>query len=149
MCHFTRSLAPLFLGLAFALPAIAADDPLPASSFAHTYGRYAPDGDCSREPQVVVAASGLEITVNGSTEKITQPDVAWAYGGNFYEGSSRWLFPYSGDDRPVLMSLDADEKTGVMHIAPHDRGSAGVPALSARHQALVDGSPYLRCGAGV
>lgn len=142
------SLRPLALSLLLCAPAAAAEDSLPASAFGETFGRYAPGGDCQREPQVVVAATGLEITFGGSTDRIARPDVAWSFGGNYYQGISLWLFPYGGDERPVLLTLNAGEKPGVMLIEPHDRGYPGGPALSPRHAALAKGSPYLRCTSG-
>ncbi len=43
------------------------------------------------------------------------------------------------------MAFNADEKNGVLTVEPHDEGWAGGPKLSARHQALVNGSPYRKC----
>ena len=43
------------------------------------------------------------------------------------------------------MAFNADEKPGVLTVEPHDEGWKGGPPLSARHQALVKGSPYARC----
>ena len=128
------------------LPALAAEDPLPASVFAADFGRYGPGGDCSKGPRVEVAASGLVITVDGQAERLAKFDIAWTYSGPDYQGASHWLFPYGGGDtHPVLMTLSADETPGKMRVEAYDHGWKGGPPLSKRHQALVDGSPYRRC----
>ncbi|MCF7223530.1 hypothetical protein [Marilutibacter chinensis] len=136
----------VLLGLALAAPGAQAEDPLPANSFGDSYGRYAPGGDCTREPLITVAATGLEIRVGGASERIAQPEVAWSYFGQDYEGIVRTVFPYAGAERPVIMLLNDGEVPGALRIEPHDRGYPGGPPLSARHQTLVDGSPYARCG---
>ncbi|KAB8198102.1 hypothetical protein FKV24_003765 [Lysobacter maris] len=136
----------VLLGLALAAPAAQAEDPLPANSFADSYGRYAPAGDCAREPRITVAVSGLEISIGGTSERIARPEVAWSYFGPGYQGIARALFPYTGAERPVIILLNDGEVPGALRIDPHDRGYQGGPPLSARHQALVDGSPYGRCG---
>ena len=135
------------LAALLAVPALAAEDALPAESFAADYGRYAPAGDCGREPLIVVEAKGLTITVDGQSETIAKPDIAWSYGGHAYEGKSHWLFPYydSNDVRPVIITLSANDTPGTLLVEPQDHGFDGGPALSKRHKALVDGSPYLRC----
>jgi hypothetical protein len=110
------------------------------------FGRYAPGGDCAREPRITVERSGLTFEGAGPTEKVTNPEYAASYGGNFYEGISKWIFPFrSGGGYPILMSFNADEKKGALTITPHDEGFQGGPKLSPRNQKLVSGSPYALC----
>lgn len=114
--------------------------------FVPLHGRYAPGGDCQRQPRIVVDAAGIAFEVAGKTDRVTHLEFAASYGGNFYEGSSQWFFPFGRDGNyPVLMTFNADEKAGVLTIEGHDEGWKGGPALTARNQALVSGSPYLRC----
>lgn len=109
------------------------------------FGRYAPGGDCAREPRITVDRSGLTFEGAGPTEKVTNPEYAASYGGNFYEGIGKWIFPFrAGDGYPILMSFNADEK-GALTITPHDEGWQGGPKLSPRNQKLVNGSPYALC----
>lgn len=114
--------------------------------FEALYGRYAPAGDCKKQPQIVVERSGFTFEVAGKTEKATQPEYAASYGGNFYEGISLWFFPYfdPDEDRPLLLTFNADEKKGVLAVATEYSNSGG-PKLDAKYQALVNGSPYKLC----
>ena len=110
------------------------------------FGRYAPGGDCAREPRVVVDATGIAVEFKGVTEKSTKLEHAVSYGGPEYRGKTQWFFPFSSANGwPVMMAFNADEKDGVLTVDPHDEGWAGGPKLSARHQALVAGSPYKKC----
>ncbi|WP_454830768.1 hypothetical protein [Pseudoxanthomonas wuyuanensis] len=114
--------------------------------FKALHGRYAPAGDCTRWPQVMVDASGMSFEVSGANEKVSRMAYAASYGGNFYEGTSQWFFPFGrGGNYPVLMTFNANEKEGVMTIEGHDEGWKGGPPLSPRNRALVDGSPYGKC----
>lgn len=114
--------------------------------FEELFGRYAPAGDCSREPRIVVDAIGLGFEVAGRTEKVTNPEFAAAYGPADYSGISKWFFPFrSPGGYPILMVFNYDERPGVLAIEPQDEGFPGGPGLSPLNQALVGGSPYLRC----
>lgn len=114
--------------------------------FEALFGRYAPAGDCSRQPQIVVEAAGFTFEVNGEKERATRVEFAASYGGNYYEGITQWFFPFkSANGWPVIMAFNAGEKPGVLTIEPNDEGWKGGPPLGARHQALVKGSPYGKC----
>ena len=110
------------------------------------FGRYAPGGDCAREPRVVVDATGIAVEFKDATEKSTKLEHAISYGGPDYRGKSQWFFPFSSPNGwPVMVTFNAEEKEGVLTVEPHDEGYAGGPQLSARHQALVAASPYTKC----
>ena len=110
------------------------------------FGRYAPGGDCQRQPRILVERAGMTFEVGGATERVTRMEYAAGYGGNFYEGISEWVFPFGRDGSyPILMAFNADEKPGVLTIAGHDEGWKGGPKLAPRNQALVSGSPYAKC----
>ena len=114
--------------------------------FGALHGRYAPGGDCQRSPRFEVDAAGMRFEVGGRSDQIASLEYAASFGGNTYAGSSRWFFPFGHDGNyPVLMTFNAGEKPGVVTIEPQDEGYPGGPALSARNQALVEGSPYMRC----
>ncbi len=110
------------------------------------FGRYAPAGDCKRQPQILVDVTGLTFEGAGAAEKVTNPEWAVSYGGNGYEGPARWIFPFrnGADSYPILMTFD-DEKPGSLTISGHEEGYAGGPPLEPRNAALVKGSPYARC----
>ncbi len=108
-------------------------------------GRYAPQGDCQKQPIIEVTPAGeLSIHADGKVERI-RPDIAHSYGGNYYEGIQAWLFPYHEPERPILFNFNVGEQYGHLEIAAHDHGWEGGPPLSQLHQALVNGSPYQRC----
>jgi hypothetical protein len=115
-------------------------------AFKAIFGRYAPSGDCKKQPQVVVDSTGFTFEINGKSEKATHPEYAASYGGNFYEGISLWFFPYydPNKDRPLLLTFNAGEKQGVLSVDTEFNYPGG-PKLEAKYQALVDGSPYKAC----
>ncbi len=114
--------------------------------FEALYGRYAPAGDCSRQPQIVVEREGFRFEVEGEIHKINNPEFAASYGGNFYQGITQWFMPFrSSQGFPILMSFNHEERTGVLNIEGHDEGWSGGPPLSPRNKALVEGSPYAVC----
>lgn len=114
--------------------------------FEQLFGRYAPAGDCKRQPHIVVDKTGFTFEVAGQTEKATQPEYAASYGGNFYEGISLWFFPYydPNKDRPLLLTFNANEQKGVLAVDT-EYNYPGGPQLPTQYQALVDGSPYAVC----
>jgi hypothetical protein len=114
--------------------------------FEALFGRYAPAGDCGRQPQIVVDVSGMTFEVAGKSEKVTNPEYAASYGPADYSGSSQWFFPFRiPNGYPILMTFNYDEMPGVLAIEAQDEGYPGGPKLTPRDQALVGGSPYQRC----
>jgi len=114
--------------------------------FEALHGRYAPAGVCSKKPQILVDAAGFTFEVGGDREQATRIEHAVSYGGNHYEGITLWFFPFrNANGWPVIMAFNANEKPGTLTIEPNDEGWKGGPPLSARNQALANGSPYARC----
>jgi hypothetical protein len=110
------------------------------------YGRYAPAGDCKRQPQILVEFSGLTFEIAGKTEKVTNPEYAASYGAHDYAGISKWIFPFRiANGYAILMTFNANEQKGALHIDPHDEGWSSGPPLSPMNKALVAGSPYALC----
>jgi len=132
------------LTLAGALPAGAV--PLQdMAGFEEHFGRYAPGGDCARQPQVVVDRDGFAFEGGPALPKATQPEYAASFMGNFYEGISLSFFPYPVEPRPFLLTLNAGETQGVMQIEGYDHDYPGGPALPDRYRPYIAGSPYLKC----
>lgn len=110
------------------------------------YGRYAPRGDCTREPRIVVSEVGFAFEVAGKTTKTTKIEHAVSYGGDAYNGTSEWFFPFIvNGSYPILMTFNAAEKRGTLTIEGHDEGWKGGPPLRPLNRALVAGSPYAKC----
>jgi hypothetical protein len=110
------------------------------------FGRYAPAGDCQRQPRIVVDESGLAFDVAGKTTKVTDPEYAASYGPHDYAGITKWIFPFrTSGGFPILMAFHDGEKPGALAITAQDEGWKGGPPLSPLNAALVKGSPYARC----
>jgi hypothetical protein len=109
------------------------------------FGRYAPAGDCSREPRITVDATGFTFTNGGRTVHPARFEHAVSYGPYDYAGISSWFFPFMKNDNdfgPVLMTFNANEKRGLLMIE-NERAGAGNPLYAA----LAKGSPYRKCAA--
>jgi hypothetical protein len=114
--------------------------------FKPLHGRYAPGGDCTRQPRITVDEGGITFEVQGASEKVARLEHAASFAGPEYSGISQWFFPFTNaNGYPVLMVFNADEKPGRLTIDANDEGWPGGPRLSTRNQALVKGSPYSRC----
>ena len=114
--------------------------------FEQLFGRYAPGGDCKRQPQIVVDVTGFTFEIGGKSEKVTNPEYAASYGPHDYQGITKWFFPYrKADGYPILMTFSGNEKPGTLAIDPQDEGYQGGPPASPRNAALLQGSPYARC----
>jgi hypothetical protein len=109
------------------------------------FGRYAPGGDCKREPRITVDATGFTFTNGGRTAHPARFEHAVSYGPHDYAGISSWFFPFMKNDDdfgPVLMTFNANEKRGLLMIE-NERAGAGNPL----YVALAKGSPYRKCAA--
>jgi hypothetical protein len=109
------------------------------------FGRYAPGGDCKREPRITVDATGFTFTNGGRTVHPARFEHAVSYGPHDYAGISSWFFPFMNNDDdfgPVLMTFNANEKRGLLMIE-NERAGAGNPL----YVALAKGSPYRKCAA--
>jgi hypothetical protein len=107
------------------------------------FGRYAPGGDCKREPRITVDATGFTFTNGGRTVHPARFEHAVSYGPHDYAGISSWFFPFMKNDDdfgPVLMTFNANEKRGLLMIE-NERAGAGNPL----YVALAKGSPYRKC----
>lgn len=113
--------------------------------FEEHFGRYAPGGDCSRQPQVVVAREGFTFEGGPVLPKATRPEYAASFMGNFYEGISLTFFPYPTEPRPYLLTLNAEEKKGRMTLGAYDFEYSGGPKLPKKYRPYIAGSPYLKC----
>ena len=114
--------------------------------FDKIFGRYAPNGDCKRQPQIVVEKKGFTLEIAGQKETASTPEYAASYGGNYYEGISLWFYPYYDEvkDRPLLLTFNANEKKGVLLVETEFNYKGG-PKLPVKYQAVVDASPYAVC----
>jgi len=141
---FVSTLAATLV-LACALPSAA----IPVDSlegFEQYFGRYAPGGDCARQPQIVIDRSGFAFEGGPALPLATQPEYAASYMGNYYEGIGLFFFPYPVEPRPFLLTLNADETPGVLKLEVYDFDYQGGPVLPDEYRPYIAGSPYLKCG---
>lgn len=145
--HRRRSFATRIAGLLLVCCAQAGAIELQnMQGFEEHFGRYAPGGDCKRQPQVVIGRAGFSFEGGPALPKATQPEYAASFMGNFYEGISLTFFPYAVEPRPYMLTLNAGEARGVMTIEAYEFGYPGGPALPDKYRAHVAGSPYRKCG---
>lgn len=114
-------------------------------AFKAHHGRYAPGGDCARQPRIVIADGGFTFEGGPDLPAATRPDYAASYMGNFYEGISLFFFPYTAEPRPLLLTLNAGEKPGVLTLEGYDHDYPGGPRLPDKYRPYIAGSPYLKC----
>lgn len=131
--------------LAFAAWPSAAIEVDDLDGFGEHFGRYAPGGDCSRQPQVAVDREGFAFEGGPELPKATRPDYAASFMGNYYEGIGLWFFPYRSEPRPYLLALNADETPGKLTLEAYDFDYQGGPKLPDRYRPYIAASPYLKC----
>lgn len=109
------------------------------------YGTYAPQGNCQREPRIVVDESGFSYQYGGQVAHPRTFEWAVSYGGPEYQGISLWFFPFVVNDNDfgrVLMTVNPNEKVGTLSVEADLAKGQSLPRLQA---ALVSHSPYARC----
>lgn len=140
------AIVTLVLVVAIAAPAAHAVELKGLKGLEAIYGRYAPGGDCAKQPRITVEESGLAFEVAGKTEKVSNPEQALGFAGPDYQGIGVWIFPFrKGDGYSILMAFNDGEKPGTLAITGQDEGYDGGPPLAPRNAALVAGSPYALC----
>lgn len=85
----------------------------------HIFGSYAPGGDCSKEPRVVIDQNGMLFRANGREVRPERVEYALTFLGPSYDGITAVFFPFpvsSNDYGRVIMFVNDDEKTGVIRF---------------------------------
>jgi hypothetical protein len=104
--------------------AIVAAQALPLSNLYgqgvdHIFGSYAPGGDCSKEPRVVIDRNGMLFRANGREVRPGRVEYALTFLGPSYDGITAVFFPFpvsSNDYGRVIMFVNDDEKPGVIRF---------------------------------
>jgi hypothetical protein len=124
-------------------PAAAVDITLQNPAPANLYGTYAPGGDCSRQPQVSLDATGLYLSVNGGRGQVPDLDACFTCAGGYnYEGPTVWIGPEVNETFPVWFYFNESEVIGRLVVEDNRE----MP-LGANLSAVVAGSPYQICTA--
>ena len=109
------SLSAFSLAVAQALPL----SNLERQGVDHIFGSYAPDGDCSKEPRVVINQNGMLFRAKGREVKPQRVEYALTFMGPSYEGIMAVFFPFpvsNNDYGRVIMFVNDDEKPGVIRF---------------------------------
>lgn len=104
--------------------AIVAAQALPLSNLYgqgvdHIFGSYAPSGDCSKEPRVVIDRNGMLFRANGREVRPERVEYALTFLGPSYDGITAVFFPFpvnSNDYGRVIMFVNDGEKPGVIRF---------------------------------
>lgn len=135
------SLSALSLAVAQALPL----SNLERQGVDHIFGSYAPGGDCSKEPRVVIDQNGMLFRARGREVKPQRVEYALTFMGPSYEGITAVFFPFpvsSNDYGRVIMFVNDDEKPGVIRFDA-DLPPGGRP--DPFHAAFTNGGPFTLC----
>ena len=103
---------------------IAAAQALPLSDLKdqgvdQIFGSYAPGGDCSSEPRVVIDQNGMLFRANGREVRPERVEYALTFLGPSYDGITAVFFPFpvsSNDYGRVIMFVNDGEKPGVIRF---------------------------------
>jgi hypothetical protein len=130
--------------------AIVAAQALPLSKFKdqgvdHIFGSYAPGGNCSKEPRVVIDQTGMLFRAKGREVKPQSVEYALTFMGASYDGITAVFFPFpvsNNDYGRVIMFVNDDEKPGVIRfdadLPPGER-------LDPFHAAFTNGGLFTLC----
>jgi hypothetical protein len=130
--------------------ASASGHALPLSDFKgqgvdHIFGSYAPGGDCSKEPRVVIDQNGMRFRAKGREVKPQKVEHALTFMGPSYEGITAVFFPFpvsTNDYGRVIMFVNDDEKPGVIRFDA-DLPPGGRP--DPFHAAFINGGLFTLC----
>lgn len=135
------SLSALCAAIAQALPL----SNLEGQGVDHLFGSYAPGGDCSEEPRVVIDQNGMQFHAKGRAVKPQRVEYALTYMGPSYEGITAVFFPFpvsNNDFGRVIMFVNDDEKPGVIRFDA-DLPPGGRP--DPFHAAFTNGGLFTLC----
>ena len=127
-------------GTALSVLAFAAAQALPLSNLNgqgvdHIFGSYAPSGDCSKEPSVVIDRNGMLFRANGREVRPQGVEYALTFMGQSYQGITAVFFPFpvsNTDYGRVIMFVNDDEQPGIIRFdADLPRGQRADPFHSA------------------
>lgn len=111
----------------------------------HIFGSYAPKGDCSKEPRVVIDRNGMLFRANGREVRPGRVEYALTYLGPSYDGITAVFFPFpvsSSDYGRVIMFVNDEEKPGVIRF-DSDLPRGGRP--DPFHAAFTNGGLFTLC----
>ena len=140
----------LFVALVLVSGTAAAQTDRPSEEL---YGRYAPGGDCSKQPRIEVGKTGVFIDTAAGRQGPLPVSVCYSCaGGAQYEGIQQWVYvkygkdKWGGDNMPVIMMFNAEEKRGLVSIEHDDTLKTPIGAPMTQ---VVRAKLFRQCGAAL
>lgn len=129
----------------------AADPQLPPE----VYGRYAPGGDCTKQPRIIVDKAGVHLdTTAGQRASLPIAVSFTAIGGMNYDGIQIWAWikhggknRYGDDNDPVILTFNAGEKLGALSAERSEPGTERPVALDGPLTSIVQTASFHLCSA--
>lgn len=137
----------LFFALVLAAEPAAAQLDAPPEEI---YGRYAPGGDCSRQPRIEAGKGGVFLDTAAGRQGPLPVSVCYSCaGGAQYEGIQRWVYvkygkdKWGGDNMPVILMFNAEEKRGLVSVEHDDTLKTPIGAPMTQ---VVRAKTFRQCG---
>jgi len=105
-------------------------------------GSYAPGGDCTKEPRVIIG-DVLTVIAGGKSTRYAPLDACYSCaGGARYEGIEVWVTYLDSKKEPAypMFRVNADEKRGNLVVDKNDIQTAPTPV-----RAVAMASPLKKC----
>jgi len=142
-------LAGACLAGALSFGALAAELGLPPD----VYGRYAPGGDCMKQPRITVNEDGIHLDTAQGKRSPLPVMVSYTFvGGARYSGIQTWALVKHGgknrwgdDNTPVILTFNAGEKPGLLSAERENPGNERPVALDGPLSSVVQQSVFRRC----
>ncbi len=142
-------LAGACLALALSFGAFAAELGLPPD----VYGRYAPGGDCMKQPRITVNKDGIHLDTAQGKRSPLPVMVSYTFvGGARYSGIQTWALVKHGgknrwgdDNTPVILTFNAGEKPGALTAEREEPGQERPVALDGPLSSITQTGHFRLC----
>lgn len=129
--------------------AFAAELGLPSE----VYGRYAPAGDCMKQPRITVNKEGIHLDTAEGKRSPLPVMVSYTFvGGARYSGIQIWALVKHGgknrwgdDNTPVILTFNAGEKPGALTAEREDPGQERPVALDGPLRSITQTGHFRLC----
>lgn len=120
------------------------------------YGNYAPGGDCTKQPRIIVNKTGIHLdTPAGKRGPLPiYVSLTWI-GGASYSGIQTWALVkhggkdhYGDDNQPVVLTFNANEEHGALTAEHTGSGTEHPVALDGPLTSIVQTARFHLCRAG-
>lgn len=117
------------------------------------YGRYAPGGDCMKQPRITVNKDGIHLDTAEGKRSPLPVMVSYTFvGGARYSGIQTWALVKHGgknrwgdDNTPVILTFNAGEKPGALTAEREDPGQERPVALDGPLRSITQIGHFRLC----